>query len=938
MTRTSAPTFRALPRGAQLYIAGLSGVVVAMLVVMTVLPDGYPSLDPSLLVVTLVLCAGANLLEVFAPGHYSFQPNLVFFFWGAVLLPEWAIAALAVACFLPGWIKHRFRWYMVAFNVVNYTLAGLAAHEIVELSGSLAPNGGQTIPGVVALVLAAVTFVVLNLALIAVVVTLARGRPLRESVRDMKNSLHLDLALAMTGACLAALWTDSAALTVLATGPMILVYRALWVPLLEHKSRTDPKTGLSNSEHLDMVFADALAAARKQGTSLSVVMMDLDHLRTVNNARGHLAGDQLLRAAAAEVMALVGQHDTAARFGGDEFCLLLPGKSLPAARAMAERARAAIEALAIPDADGGPPLGTTLSAGIASYPEHGETVNSLVSAADAAVYDAKLGGRNRVRTALPPGTREAFELRELTNGDAPAAVLSVPPTAHTKANSSTAERALSAYRAEPDPEPAAEAPREDPVQEEAVAKAPATRRYIPLVTFVLCLATGVVGLKSSAGPIGAEPVFFGLLVAAFVLLDQARIDLFERANISPAAIPALAIACVFGPLSVIAAEGALALVRATKREPVVKWTFDFGALALAGALAAGVFQWMPTQADLGLLLAGAVAGLAYYLVNASLLAAVMGLAEGKSPWGAWRERLAWLWPHYIFFGMLAGLLVASERELGPAVLGVFAIPLLMVWLAQKQYLERSRSSVAELRRSHEQLEQKNERLRGLLGDNRELLGQMHRSYLSTITSLARTIEAKDPYTGGHTERVAEIALTLARELGFTPTELQAVNVGALIHDIGKIGVPDSVLLKEGPLTDEEFAEIREHPKISSYIVADLELPPIVKQMVRSHHERYDGSGYPDGLLGEEIPLAARILSVADALDAMTSDRPYRDALPVDAARAEIQSKVGEQFCPKVVGALNACMKSQPELWARLAVVSSDRKATDTPPAAGLASV
>src|SRR3954453_19665084 len=135
MTRTSAPTFRALPRGAQLYIAGLSGVVVAILVVMTAMPDGYPSLDPSLLVITLVLCAGANLLEVFAPGHYSFQPNLVFFFWGAVLLPEWAIAALAVACFLPGWIKHRFRWYMVAFNVVNYTLAGLAAHEIALAAG-----------------------------------------------------------------------------------------------------------------------------------------------------------------------------------------------------------------------------------------------------------------------------------------------------------------------------------------------------------------------------------------------------------------------------------------------------------------------------------------------------------------------------------------------------------------------------------------------------------------------------------------------------------------------------------------------------------------------------------------------------------------------------------------------------------------------------------
>ncbi|MDP9344424.1 MAG: HD domain-containing protein, partial [Actinomycetota bacterium] len=120
-----------------------------------------------------------------------------------------------------------------------------------------------------------------------------------------------------------------------------------------------------------------------------------------------------------------------------------------------------------------------------------------------------------------------------------------------------------------------------------------------------------------------------------------------------------------------------------------------------------------------------------------------------------------------------------------------------------------------------------------------------------------------------------------------------------------VGISDAVLLKAGRLTDEEFAEMRRHPVISSYIVGELELPAIVKQMARSHHERYDGGGYPDGLRAEEIPLAARILTVADSLDAMTSDRPYRRAMPLVTALEEIVDKTGAQFCPQVVAALRA---------------------------------
>ena len=135
----------------------------------------------------------------------------------------------------------------------------------------------------------------------------------------------------------------------------------------------------------------------------------------------------------------------------------------------------------------------------------------------------------------------------------------------------------------------------------------------------------------------------------------------------------------------------------------------------------------------------------------------------------------------------------------------------------------------------------------------------------------------------------------------------------MIHDIGKIGVPDAILLKRGGLTDEERVEIQRHPEISSYIVADLELPAIVKQMVRNHHERFDGAGYPDGMIGEEIPLAARILTVADSLDAMISDRPYRKAMPVEVALEEIERHTGSQFCPRVVAALRVCVARDPAL-------------------------
>jgi putative nucleotidyltransferase with HDIG domain len=198
-------------------------------------------------------------------------------------------------------------------------------------------------------------------------------------------------------------------------------------------------------------------------------------------------------------------------------------------------------------------------------------------------------------------------------------------------------------------------------------------------------------------------------------------------------------------------------------------------------------------------------------------------------------------------------------------------------------------------------------------ESAELVDQVRKTHLATIAALSKSMEAKDYYTGGHTERVAEVAVALAKELGYSGHELDAIEVGALLHDIGKIGIPEAILRKPGPLDAEEWKVMKEHPVISDYILAEVDLPEIVRQIARSGHERIDGQGYPDGLAGEDIPLPARIVLVADAFDALTSDRPYRHGRHTLAALEELRTHAGTQFCPRVVAALDEVFRKQPEI-------------------------
>jgi putative nucleotidyltransferase with HDIG domain len=197
-------------------------------------------------------------------------------------------------------------------------------------------------------------------------------------------------------------------------------------------------------------------------------------------------------------------------------------------------------------------------------------------------------------------------------------------------------------------------------------------------------------------------------------------------------------------------------------------------------------------------------------------------------------------------------------------------------------------------------------------ENRRLIGELEAGWLATTRSLVSAIDAKDPHTRGHSQRVAELAVAVGRELGLGAAELEALERGGLLHDVGKIGVPEAILGKRDALTAEERATMREHPAIGAAILCDAEFLRAAMPAVRSHHEWYDGRGYPDGLAGDEIPLVARIVAAADTFDACTSDRPYQPAMTRDEALEVLARLRGAQLDPRVHEALVRVVRAGPE--------------------------
>ena len=194
---------------------------------------------------------------------------------------------------------------------------------------------------------------------------------------------------------------------------------------------------------------------------------------------------------------------------------------------------------------------------------------------------------------------------------------------------------------------------------------------------------------------------------------------------------------------------------------------------------------------------------------------------------------------------------------------------------------KSVKQMNEIKRINEELANANEKL--------------ERAYLDTVQTLRYTVEAKDPYTRGHSDRVSAFSVLLGKELGVSSEDLKTLEIGGLFHDIGKIGIPDSILLKEAKLTDDEYSQIKNHPSIGAHILCNAIVFQNILPIVKHHHERYDGNGYPSKLVGEQIPYLARIAAVADSFDAMTSKRTYRNAMLIEDVKQEIKRCSGTQF-------------------------------------------
>jgi putative nucleotidyltransferase with HDIG domain len=326
---------------------------------------------------------------------------------------------------------------------------------------------------------------------------------------------------------------------------------------------------------------------------------------------------------------------------------------------------------------------------------------------------------------------------------------------------------------------------------------------------------------------------------------------------------------------------------ANRRPSAVQSAFNVASMACSiGAAYAAyhmgmrVGSWFETP--LLLLLAAGI----FFFANTFSVALVIALTEGKSAWAVWHDSYFWSFPNYLVGAAVSLGLNAFSKAFGWQSSLLLLPVLFVIYRSHRLYVERLEEDKQRAEREKKHAQE---------------LASLHRR---TIETLAVAVEAKDQTTRDHLARVEVYAMEIGRDLGLSEIELKALEAAALLHDIGKLAVPEYIISKPGKLTPEEFEKMKIHPVVGAELIEQVEFPYPVAPIVRGHHEKWDGSGYPDGLSGEDIPIGARILSTVDCMDALCSDRQYRRALPLDEALAIVQKESGKSFDPQIVDLLS----------------------------------
>ncbi len=316
-----------------------------------------------------------------------------------------------------------------------------------------------------------------------------------------------------------------------------------------------------------------------------------------------------------------------------------------------------------------------------------------------------------------------------------------------------------------------------------------------------------------------------------------------------------------------------------RRPKPVQLIFNLSQVTVSSAAAYGAYQLVAVRVLHGpgplALLAAAIT---HFACNTAAMSAIIGLTEDKPVSKVWTDSYMWSFPYYMVGAAVAGFVSFLNRQIGWQSSLLVLPPIYLMYRSYRLYLGE-----LEAEKRHAQ--------------------KVSNLHLRTIEALALAIEAKDQTTGEHLQRVRFYAMELAADLGLTEDETEALRAASVLHDIGKLAVPEHIITKPGKLTPDEFEKMKIHPVVGAEILEQVEFPYPVVPIVRAHHEKWDGTGYPEGLKGEEIPIGARILAAVDCLDALASDRQYRKALPLDEAMAKVHAEAGTSFDPRVVGIL-----------------------------------
>ena len=687
---------------------------------------------------------------------------------------------------------------------------------------------------------------------------------------------------------------------------------------LELQAQTDSLTGLWNHRSFHERLRRELMRSSAQHDTTTLVMIDIDDFKKVNDVFGHAVGDTVLAGIADVLRSAVRATDDVCRIGGEEFSIILPGASIDDGRALGERITATI------GSTGFESVGTIgLSIGVTAGPLHAANPRELVACGEMAMMTAKATGKGQIvvfeegNTVRPAGEngrdgefRSIAHLKMLHGVSAKLSRLN--NVAEIGATIAEELRLLIDYHN-------CRVFIRDGERLELIAfRGDLTVERPTRELFAIEIGEGVTGRVAETGvpfrtgdaancEIGlqiegterleesliAVPFVYGHEVVGVVVVSKLGLDQFDADDQRL--------------LEVLAGHASVALVNARlyererreaeRAKALLDLSRDLSSqtelaevvarLVAAAARITGSHRasvWLPNRADGGLECAAAIVrGSLRIDHKVSLSPSIVSRYSNRTePFLLDEEEATQIGralgisgrgvPHLVapmqLESGLGVLAVAAPRGAGPQELDLL-----------EGIANQARLAIASTQ-SFETLE---------------------RTFLSTVEALANALEANDEYTSSHARWISDMAIRVGVELGLAPAALKRVELGALFHDIGKIGVPASILMKPGPLTADERETIERHPELGERILAPIEQLSDVRPIVRACHERFDGRGYPDGLAGEEIPIESRIIFACDAFHAMTSDRPYRQALGTTEALRRLAEAAGTQFDPKVVG-------------------------------------